>query len=250
MSIARTLVFLLAFGNLVFFAWTREYAGAPGDSHEPDRLAAQVAPEKIRIIAANKRDADANAPTPASVSAPAADVSAQTTPTSGQTEAKVAAATASTPAAEVCREVGELPLDAAEKLKAVISANAAGVSVTLRPQTEVQSYWLRIPPLRDRAEAEKKAAEIKKLGASDFYVVQDEGPNLNAISLGLFRSEQAAAELRSRLAKKGVRTMEIQSREKVEKATLELRGSEDLLNKPVADLLTKAGARATECKAR
>jgi hypothetical protein len=244
MSIARTLVFLLALGNLVFFAWSRESPGSPGDSREPDRLAAQLSPEKIRIINANKRDADAN------TQAPATDAGTPSTPTSAPSEAKVAAAPALTPAAEVCREVGELPLDEAEKLKAAISASAAAVAVTLRPQAEVQSYWLRIPPLRDRAEAEKKAAEIKKLGVSDFYVVQDEGPNLNAISLGLFRNEQAAAELRNRLAKKGVRTMEIQSRGKVEKATLELRGSEDLLNKPVAELLTKANAQATDCKAR
>jgi cell division protein FtsN len=248
MSIARTLVFLLAFGNLVFFAWTRESPGSPGDSREPDRLAAQVSPEKIRIITANKRDADANAQAP--VPEPAADSSVQSTPTSTPGEAKVAAAPAPTPVAEVCREVGELPLDEAEKLKAAIYAGAAAVAVTLRTRTEVQNYWLRIPPLRDRAEAENKAAEIKKLGVSDFYVVQDEGPNLNAISLGLFHSEQAAAELRNRLTKKGVRTMEIQSRGKAEKATLELRGSEELLNKPVAELLTKAGARTTDCKAR
>jgi hypothetical protein len=241
MPIARAAAILLLFANLIFFAWTREYAGSPGDSSEPERLTAQLSPAKIRIVAANKRDADSS--TAESVQPAETGTPAPTTNPPGEEKAATA------PVAESCREVSELPLDQAEKLKTAIAASAATVAVTLKPLTEVQSYWLRIPPLRNRDEAEKKAAEIKKLGVSDFYVVQDEGPNLNAISLGLFHNEQAAAELRNRLAKKGVRTMDIQVREKTEKATLELRGPPELLNTPIAELLTKAGAHASECAA-
>jgi hypothetical protein len=241
MPIARAAAILLLFANLIFFAWTREYSGSPGDSREPDRLIAQLSPAKIRIVAANKRDADSSAAELAN----SGDTGTPTPVTNPSGEEKAA----TTPAAESCREVSELPLDQAEKLKTAIAASAASVAVTLKPLTEVQSYWLRIPPLRNRDEAEKKAAEIKKLGVSDFYVVEDEGPNRNAISLGLFHNEQAAAELRNRLAKKGVRTMDIQVRDKTEKATLELRGPSELLNKLVAELLTKAGARASECTA-
>jgi hypothetical protein len=244
MSIARTAALLLLFANLIFFAWTREYVGSPGDSSEPERLTAQMSPGKIRIVGTNKNDADASATEPAQTSA-TSDTGTQAPAVNVAGEAKPA----STPATETCHATSELPLDEAEKLKTAIATSGATIAVTLRPLTEVQSYWLRVPPLRNRDEAEKKAAEIKKLGVSDFYVVQDEGPNLNAISLGLFHSEQAAAELRDRLAKKGVRAMDIQVREKTEKAILELRGTEGLLNKPLTELLTKAGARVSECAA-
>jgi hypothetical protein len=242
MSIARAAAIFLLFGNLIFFAWAREYSGSPGDSREPQRLAAQLSPEKIRIVGTGKGGADAILAivTPTGDSA----IQAAAAPASATGDEKAAAS-----APEICRGVTELPLDEAEKLKATIYASTAAVAVTLRPLIEVQSYWLRVPPLRNREEAEKKAAEIKKLGVSDYYVVQDQGPNLNAISLGLFRSEQAATELRNRLSKKGVRTMDIQVREKTEKATLELRGPAALLEKPIAELLTKAGTRATECTA-
>jgi hypothetical protein len=242
MSLARSAVILLLFANLIFFAWTREYAGSPGDSREPDRMVAQLSPEKIRIVATSKSDANSSAAEPGQESESGKQTVAENAP--GEMTASSARAT------ERCREVSALPLDEAEKLKTAIAATGGLVTVTIRPLTEIQSFWLRIPPLRNREEAEKKAAEIKKFGVSDFFVVQDEGPNLNAISLGLFHSEQAAEELRSRLTKKGVRSMDIQVREKTEKATLEIHGPAELLNKPVAELLTKAGARAAECTAR
>jgi cell division septation protein DedD len=151
---------------------------------------------------------------------------------------------------EACREIAALPLDQAEKLKTTLLAASPTISLTLRPEAEPQSYWVHLLPLRDAGEAEKKAEEIRKLGVSDYFVVQDEGPNRYAISLGLFRTEQAAKELLDRLVKKGVRTARIDLRQKSEKATLELRGPASQVDSAATDLLAKYGAHATECRAR
>ena len=43
-----------------------------------------------------------------------------------------------------------------------------------------------IPPLANKKEADAKAAELKKLQVQEYFVIQENGPNNHAISLGLF----------------------------------------------------------------
>ena len=62
-----------------------------------------------------------------------------------------------------------------------------------------RSWWVMVPPLANKAEADKKVGELKELGVSDLFVVHDAGPNQFAISLGVFSSEKGGQEHLARL---------------------------------------------------
>jgi hypothetical protein len=52
-------------------------------------------------------------------------------------------------------------------------------------------WWVHLPPAKSREEAERRVRELEELGVRDARVVNDEGWR-NAVSLGIFRSEEAA----------------------------------------------------------
>ena len=52
-------------------------------------------------------------------------------------------------------------------------------------------------------------AELKQLGVSDLFVMQDAGANYLAISLGVFSSERRAQERLAELKGKGVKTARV-----------------------------------------
>jgi hypothetical protein len=65
-------------------------------------------------------------------------------------------------------------------------------------------FWVYYPPLKSAALAQQKAEEIKALGMTDLYIVQDSQWR-NAISFGLFQDEQLATNLLAELQAKGVK---------------------------------------------
>ncbi len=65
-------------------------------------------------------------------------------------------------------------------------------------------FWVYYPPLKSAALAQQKADEIKALGLTDLYIVQDSQWR-NAISFGLFQDEQLATNLLAELQAKGVK---------------------------------------------
>lgn len=65
-------------------------------------------------------------------------------------------------------------------------------------------FWVYYPPLATVALAQLKAAEIKRLGVGELYIVQDSKWR-NAISFGLFSEEPLAAGLLKELKAQGVR---------------------------------------------
>jgi hypothetical protein len=233
----RATFLLLLLANLLFLAWWQGYLGPRGtDGHEPQRLETQVSPDRIRILKAKSERAAGVAGAPLTATSAASNLSGT--------------AVAAAPL-ESCREIGPLALDEAEHTKAALSKAAPDVTVTLKQVPEPQSYWVHFPPLPNRQAAEKKSAEVKRLGFAEYYVVQDEGPTRNAISLGLFGSEQAANDYVGALAKKGIRGARIQVRDKeASKARLEIRGSAERIGAAVVtELMKKAGASLGDCPA-
>lgn len=83
----------------------------------------------------------------------------------------------------------------------------------VRTITDAAGYWVYIPPLKTKAEADKKVGELKALGIPDFFVVQDAGNWRFAISLGIFRTEDGAKTFLGGLRDKGVRSAIIERRE-------------------------------------
>jgi hypothetical protein len=77
----------------------------------------------------------------------------------------------------------------------------------------VAGWWVFIPPQASRVEVDRRIAELTALGVTDYYAVEGESAMRNAISLGIFRSEEAAGEFLRGLQARGVRLARMGSRE-------------------------------------
>ena len=210
MQVLRSTFFLLVLGNLLLFAWGQGYFGPRSVGGEAERLTAQIAPDKLRVVSRG-----------------------------------VPPLRLPQPAREECRAFAGLADSDAQILVALIGARDADLKVARRPLTEPRSWWVYIPPLPNGAQADKKAAELSKLRIKDFYVVREDGPNQYALSLGLFKSEEGARDYLDSLAKKGVKSARIQVRESPgDRVLVEARGPAERLNKALADLPAELNAPA------
>jgi hypothetical protein len=88
-----------------------------------------------------------------------------------------------------------------------------GIAVTQREVQTVAGYWVYIPPLETRSEVDRKIAELRNLGIEEYYAVESQGAMRNAISLGIFKTEEAANAYLERLRARGVRSAKAGSRE-------------------------------------
>ena len=104
----------------------------------------------------------------------------------------------------VCLEWGSFGADEAARAAAALAQLGLGDKASQRETGD--SYWVYIPPLKTKAEVDRKIADIKALGIADSYVVQDNDQWKLAISLGIFKSEEAAANYLGQLRQKGVRS--------------------------------------------
>ncbi len=213
MQVLRTLFFLLVLGNLLLFARGQGYFGAAGGG-EAERLSAQIEPDKLRIAG------------------------------KGTPPARAAA-----PPAEECRALAGLENEAAGRFVSLLSGRDARLKVVQRALEEPRSWWVHIPPLPNSAQADKKAAELSRLGIKDFYVVRESGPNQFAISLGLFKSEEAAKAYVGALQKKTVKSARILAREASgDKSVVELRGSPEQIAGALTDLPAEfSGLSKADC---
>ena len=185
----RALVFLLVLGNLLFLAFTGGYFGGP-DHPDARRIGQQLLPERVRIVGYG-----------------------QTPPTSADVEKQVAAAPPPVEPEELCLLWENLPADAADRLASTLAEKLAGIRVERSAvPVEGAGWWVMVPPLANKAEADKKVGELKELGVSDLFVVHDAGPNQNAISLGIFSSEKGGQEHLARLKAKGVKSAKLNRR--------------------------------------
>ena len=192
----KWIVGLLLLANLAFFGWMRW-----GSMLTVDADAAAVQPalnaDKIKLLALQ----------PVSASAPAAAVFGVplTLLPAVVASAPVAAASApaaSTPVAAVppptavraisCAEWGEFSGDDLLRAQQSLVALKLGDKLTQRSVEQDHGYWVYIPPMKKRAQIEKKIAQLKEHGVKDYFVVQEKGQWMNAISLGVFKSNETA----------------------------------------------------------
>ena len=87
-----------------------------------------------------------------------------------------------------------------------------GITAARSRSETPEAWWVRIPPQRNRSEAERRVVELNLLGVSDTFIVQESGPNQNAVSLGLFKTENRARILLGQLRAKGVDNAGIEPR--------------------------------------
>jgi len=137
-------------------------------------------------------------------------------------------------APQACRMLSGLSPEDAQRLKTQAGEKAPGLDLVAKPG-QPTSYWVLIPPLPNRQAAEKKLLELKRLGLSDFSLMQEDDPDRLAISLGLFNSEQAAQDRLNILLKRGVRSAELRARKKP--GQWQVRGPAELLTTKLPELL-------------
>lgn len=203
----RLLVFLLVATNLAFLAWTQ---GNLGSAQSPDavRLVQQINPETL-VVVGNDRPPPISEPPASSATAPPA------------------AARAEAGDAEICLHWIPPGNNEAARLKELLESQFYDLRLSPRPAPP-GTWWVYIPPLASRAEAERKALELRRLAVPEFFIVQEDGPNRWAISLGIFSHEDAAKTRLNELQQKGVRTARSGLRQpRGELPPLETRGSKE-----------------------
>lgn len=218
----RALFLALVLANVAFFAWSR-YVAQFEPSSDPLPLGRQIEPQKLRLL--DPRELG---------KAPAA---------------KPALAAAAAGAA--CLEWGSFTLVDAPRMEKALEPLALGAKLAQRRTEETASWWVFLPPQGNRAAAQKKAAELKALGVQDFFIVQEEGANRWALSLGVFRTEEAAQTRLAALRNQGVRTAQIGPRElQVPKVWLQARGVDAAQAAALKDIArTVEGSELRDCAA-
>jgi hypothetical protein len=180
----RLLLIMLLVVNLGFFAFHR-LLNEPVDA-SAQIASLQISPEKIRTVASEVAPA-ASAPV---------------------------VATAAPAALTACVEWGAFGGPEVARAEGALAALALPADSVQRRVTDIDGYWVHMPVLKTKPEVDRKLGELKALGVTDFFVVQDAGPWRNAVSLGLFKSEDAANAELERLRKLGVRSALVTRREK------------------------------------
>jgi hypothetical protein len=163
----RIVLILLLLANLALFGYTRLDAYGGG---EPQRLAEQVQPEKVKLLS----------PQEVAALGPAKTASL----------------------ADVCVEWG--PLSESERTRALGELAPLGVAALVSARrVESEGYPVTLNGFPTRAAAERRASELKARGIADVAVV-DTGGGTFALTLGFYRTEQAANGRADALALQGI----------------------------------------------
>jgi len=178
----RALFLLLLFANLAFYAWWRY--GAPADAADPAPLSRQIQPEKLKVVA------PVDLPPPSGPKKPASITTS-------------------------CLEWGSFTLADTARAEQALEPLALGARLAQRRTEEVAGWWVFLPPQGSRQGALKKAAELKDLGIEEYFIVQEDSEHRWALSLGVFRSEDAAQARLAALRERGVRSARVGIRETV-----------------------------------
>lgn len=116
-----------------------------------------------------------------------------------------ASATPAVPAkpVPVCLEWGSVAAEDIARAETAVAAFQLGDRLSRR-ETGDALYWVYFRALKSKAEADKKAVEVRARGVSDLSVIQDDNEWL--VSLGAFKTEDAANSYLAQLKTKGVRS--------------------------------------------
>lgn len=211
----RTLFLVLVLANVAFFAWSRYFA--PSEAAADGALARASDPDKLKLIAPGELPA---VPVPQ----------------------KPAALTG-------CLEWGSFTLADYPRAEKALEPLALGGRLAQRRTEEVAGWWVFIPPQANRQAALKKAAELRALGVEDYFVVAEDGEFRWALSLGVFRSEEAAQAHLAALRQQGVRSALVGLRETVvPKVWLQVKGIDPALESRLKDIARQVdGSELRSC---
>jgi sporulation related protein len=163
---------------------------------------------------------------------------------------KAAAAPPSPPpqSALACLEWGSFGAEDAPRAAAALASFDLADTLTQRDVGDA-TWWVYIPPLKTKVEADRKAGEVKALGISDVYVMQGNNQSRFALSLGTFRTEEAANNYLAQLRQKGVRSAIVAPRGAISRIFV-IRDPGDAITAKIAGLAAdfpNAQLKATAC---
>ena len=225
----RALLFALVLANLGVFAWYRWYLLpseqgpnlAPALSGEPLKLTSELSASERKALNSAAAATTVAPPSPASAPVPAPST-----------------ALAAVPGLD-CATYGPFAgsdevQQAESRLKQLgLSTTAHTVAGKTKP-----GYWVYLPPFGSRKEADAAMELLKKRGVSDIYVVADEADR-NAISLGLFKQHEFAAQRVKELKKLGYHPQTAERFRDEPRYWIDARGAVGVL--PSADLFKDLG---------
>lgn len=140
--------------------------GAVSRLHEPARLQQQLNPERISLTEATPKRASAE-------------------PVS-------------------CIEIGNFTPQMAMVFESRLSRLTLPALPQKREVTEQGNYMVYLPPRDGQVGASRKLAQLRQLGWQDLHLIQDQSPRRWGISLGLFKTAEAAQAQLALAEKAGV----------------------------------------------
>ena len=154
------------------------------DAHEPQRMVKQLNSDQLHVISASLALAPAQVPEERKN-----DVQA-------------------------CLQIGNFLQADASKIEDKLKTLALGdrqsrINVV---DADTVSYMVFIPSQGSKDGADKKAGELRRLGITDFFIVVDQSNLRFGISLGVFKTEDAAKAHLNKLSNKGVHSARIGAR--------------------------------------
>lgn len=180
----RWLIGLLVVANLAFAALA--YVAGRRQSPDAQLVNLEMNADKVRLL---KSAPGEQAPAPA----PAPDAAAKAEPAAK---------------GRVCMEWGNFSAAELERARAKLAEAAPKAKIAVRELAETPAWWVYIPPVKSREEVDRTVAQLKELGVTEMHVVTDSERWRNAVSLGIFKTEEAAvahlAQLKERKVKGAV----------------------------------------------
>jgi hypothetical protein len=203
------LVFLaLLLANAAFFAWSR-HSAPDKTAADANPVARQVEPEKLKIVPPGELRPPPPAPKPAAAAAPLV----------------------------ACLEWGSFTVSDYPRAEKALEPLALGGRLAQRRTEEVAGWWVHMPPQGSRQAALRKSGELKALGVQDYFIVAEDGEWRWALSLGVYRTEEAAQARLAALRAQGVRSAVVAPRETVvPKVWLQVKGVDAALEARLKDV--------------
>ena len=196
---------LLVLVNVIFFAVMHWGGALTADANNPPMQAALNA-DKIKLAEMSAASAPASAPVAAS--APASAVAVTAPPAvAAVARPPVVVTTPPPPSFKLsCMEWGEF--SGADLLRAEKALTPIKLGNRLKQRTieYPNGYWVYIAPLKNHLQVEQRIAQLKARGIADYFIIQEAGPWQNAISLGVFKTEEAAKKYLDKLHGQGVKS--------------------------------------------
>jgi hypothetical protein len=187
------------------------------DTHEHERLKQQHHVNLLKQVSASA--ANASAADSAESDAAKADGEGEKkaeNKADGKTDAKPdtkpEAKAEKKPEPLACMEIGNFQQSDLAKVEEKLRTLGLGDRQTRVNISETATHMVYIPSQGSKEGADKKVGELKRIGVSDYFVIQDQSALKWGISLGVFKTEEAAKQHLAQLNNKGVRTARIMPR--------------------------------------